>query len=60
MHNTAKDEQVKLDSGECIHSWVLLDKKGVAVDHHELNDIQIADAYNESLKWDGPEHEKFR
>jgi hypothetical protein len=60
MHNAAKDGQVKLDSGECIHSWVLLDDKGAVVDHQELDDIQIADAYNENFKWDGQEHEKVR
>jgi len=60
MYNAAENGQVKLDSGECIHSWALFDDKGAVVDHQELDDIQIVEAYNENLKWGGPEHEKGR
>jgi len=60
MYNAAKNGQVKLDSGECIHNWVLLDEKGAVVDHHKLDDKQITEAYNENLKWDEPQNEKVR
>ncbi len=60
MYNGAQNGQVKLDSGECIHSWVLLDETGAVVNHHELDDTQIAEAYDENLNWMEPEYEKSR
>lgn len=60
MYNAAKNGQVKLDSGECIHRWVLLDEKGAVVDHWGLDNEQVTEAYNENLKWDKPRYEKVR
>ena len=59
MYNEPKGSQTKLDSGECIHNWVLFDEAGTVVDHWVLDNLQVVEAYNKNTIWMGGEYEKI-
>ena len=58
MYDGAEGDHIKLDSGETIYSWVLLDESGAVADYRELDDNHIVEAYNENTIWMEPEYEK--
>ena len=59
MYNGVEGDQIQLDSGEAIYSWILLDENGAIVDHLELDDVEIAESYNVNTIWMEPEYEKI-
>jgi hypothetical protein len=59
MYNGAEGDNIRLSSGETIYGWVLLDDSGAAVNHWELDDTEIVEAYNENTIWMEPEYEKI-
>jgi activator of HSP90 ATPase len=59
MYDGAENDHVRLSSGEVIYSWVLLDDSGAVVNHWELDNAEIVEAYNENTTWMEPEYEKI-
>jgi hypothetical protein len=59
MYNGAESDNIRLSSGETIYGWVLLDDSGAVVNHWELDDAEIVEAYNENTIWMEPEYEKI-
>jgi hypothetical protein len=51
MYNGAEGDHIRLGSGETIYSWVILDDSGAVVNHLDLDDVEIAEAYNENTIW---------
>jgi len=59
MYDGAEGDHIRLVSGETIYGWVLLDDSGAVVNHWELDDAEIVEAYNENTIWMEPEYEKI-
>lgn len=59
MYNGDQEDQIQLDSGETIYSWVILDESGAIADYQEFDDDEIVEAYNENTIWMEPEYEKI-
>ncbi|MFA7184478.1 MAG: hypothetical protein WC082_06280 [Victivallales bacterium] len=59
MYDGAENDHIQLDSGETIYTWVLLDDSGAVVNHWELDDAEIVEAYGENTMWMEPEYEKI-
>ena len=59
LYNGVEGDHIQLGSGEAIYSWVLLDENGAVVDHFDLDDIEIVEAYNANTIWMEPEYEKI-
>ncbi len=58
MYTGAEGDQIQLSSGEAIFSWVLLDENGLIVDHLNLDDVELLEAYEANTIWMEPEYEK--
>ena len=54
MYDAPIGETLELESGERICSWILLDENGDIADIAELDDEQIAAAYEENQNWMEP------
>ncbi len=59
MYDGFQGDRLKLESGEVIYSWVLLDENGTVINHLDLDDIEIAEAYETNTIWMGGEYEKI-
>ncbi len=59
MYDGFQGDRLKLESGEMIYSWVLLDENGTVINHLDLDDIEIAEAYETNTIWMGGEYEKI-
>ncbi|MCK4981513.1 MAG: hypothetical protein KAS17_01250 [Victivallaceae bacterium] len=59
MYNGDQGDHIELDSGEAVYSWVLLDENGAVVNHLELDDVELVEAYNTNTIWMEPEYEKI-
>ena len=59
MYDGFQGDRMKLDSGEAIYSWVLFDENGAVVDHLDLDDIEISEAYETNTIWMEPRYEKI-
>ena len=60
LYNGVEGDCIKLDSGEVIYCWVLLDENGAVTDHLELDDIELLEAYEANTIWmEEHEYEKI-
>jgi len=59
MYDGFQGDRLKLDSGEVIYSWVIFDENGTVVNHLDLDDIEIAEAYETNTIWMEGEYEKI-
>jgi len=59
MYNGVEGDHVELDFEETIYSWVLLDESGTVVNHFDLDDDEIVEAYEANTMWMEPEYEKI-
>ena len=59
MYDGFQGDRMKLDSGEAIYSWVLFDENGTVINHLDLDDIEIAEAYETNTIWMEPRYEKI-
>jgi len=59
LYNGVEGDCIKLDTGEVIYCWVLLDENGTVVNDFELEDDEIVEAYNANTIWMEPEYEKI-
>ncbi len=51
MYDGFQGDRLKLESGEIIYTWILFDEDGTVLNHLDLDDIEIAEAYKESTIW---------
>jgi len=51
MYDGFQGDRLKLESGEVIYTWILFDKDGTVLNHLDLDDIEIAEAYEASTIW---------
>ena len=59
MYDGAEGDNIRLSSGETIYSWVMLDESGTVLDHWELDDVELIEAYETNTIWMEPEYEKI-
>ena len=59
MYDGFQGDRLKLESGEVIYSWILFDQNGTVVNHLDLDDIEISEAYETNTIWMGGEYEKI-
>ena len=59
MYDGAEGDNIRLGSGETIYSWVMLDESGAVLDHWELDDVELIEAYETNTIWMEPEYEKI-
>ena len=59
MYDGFQGDRLKLDSGEFIYTWILFDANGTVINHLDLDDIEIAEAYETNTIWMEPEYEKI-
>ena len=58
MLNAPAGEQIKLESGEIIRAWDLLDERGDEIGISEISMEMILHCYQRSQEWNCPEEHK--
>ena len=58
MYDGFQGDRLKLESGEFIYTWILFDENGEVINHLDLDDIEIAEAYEIHILWEEYEYEK--
>jgi len=51
MYDGFQGDRLKLESGEIIYSWIIFDENGEVVNHLDLDDVEILEAYQANTIW---------